>query len=72
MVISTLFYEVKEEEDKSSSEDPVTPPLIVYDTKTGTLLHVDYSDDTEEDELELHMRLLWKLVTSVKYTKVSR
>lgn len=58
MIISTLFYEVKEE-DKSSSEDAITPPLIVYDTKTGTLLHVDYSGDTE-DELELHMRLLWR------------
>jgi translation initiation factor eIF-2B subunit gamma len=60
MVISTLFYEVDHGPDKPSSDDSVIPPLIAYDTTTGTLLHVDYSDDTEEDELELHMRLLWK------------
>ena len=59
MVISTLFYEVDEGQDKSS-DDSANPPLIAYDTTSGTLLHVDYSDDTEEDELELHMRLLWK------------
>lgn len=60
MVISTLFYEVDHTSDNHISDDSVIPPLIAYDTTTGTLLHVDYSDDTEEDDLELHMRLLWK------------
>ncbi|KAF8578004.1 nucleotide-diphospho-sugar transferase [Ramaria rubella] len=60
MVISTLFYEVDRESDKSSPDESMAPPLIAYDTASGTLLHVDYSDEAEEDELELHMRLLWK------------
>ena len=60
MVISTLFYEVDEGLDNSSSDDSVKPPLIAYDTTSSTLLHVDYTDDAEADELDLHMRLLWK------------
>jgi translation initiation factor eIF-2B subunit gamma len=60
MVISTLFYEVDDGQEKASSDDSVNSPLIAYDTTSGTLLHVEYSDDTEEDDLELHMRLLWK------------
>ncbi|KAF8495847.1 nucleotide-diphospho-sugar transferase [Gautieria morchelliformis] len=60
MVISTLFYEVDDGQEKPSSDDSANYPLIAYDATSATLLHVDYSDDTEEDELELHMRLLWK------------
>lgn len=61
LVISTLFIEVTNDEEKNS-EDSQAPPLIAYDENSRTLLHVDYSTATEVDELNLHMRLLWKSV----------
>lgn len=60
MMISTLFYEVSKDGDGIFADEAIAPPLVAYDTESGTLLGVDYNLESEGDELELHMRLLWK------------
>ncbi|KIJ49571.1 hypothetical protein M422DRAFT_44915 [Sphaerobolus stellatus SS14] len=60
MIISTLFYEVSKDNDNAIVDDALTPPLVAYDATSGTLLHVDYNDISEDEDIELHMRMLWK------------
>ena len=54
------------EKSKSSGEEawslPPPPAAVVYEAKTGTLLHVDTLDDQDRDgdELALRMAMLWQ------------
>jgi hypothetical protein len=61
MIISSLFYEVSLEADNLPFDESISTPLIAYD-ESGTLLYVDYNEEGNDDELELRMRLLWKLM----------
>ncbi|GJJ06382.1 hypothetical protein Clacol_000573 [Clathrus columnatus] len=60
LLISTLFFQVPNDDEEKNCEDPQILPLVAYDEHSKTLLHVDYNTDMEADELTLHMRLLWK------------
>jgi len=62
MIISTLFYEVPKDTESAITEDVQTRPLIAYEASSGTLLHVDYNEAADDEDVELHMRLLWKYI----------
>lgn len=64
-IATCLFYEHRvQEKEKSGTEDvwsaQSTPLPILYDTKTGTLLHIDTLDDQDDDDLKIRMGLLWQ------------
>lgn len=66
-ILTSLWYEHKPpEKEKSAVDDtwpsPAEPVPIVFDDKTGTLLHVDIPDDIDRnaEEIELRMSMLWK------------
>ena len=66
-ILTGLWYEHKSpEKEKSVVDDawpsPVEPTPLVYDAKTGTLLHIDMPDDFDKngEEMELRMALLWR------------
>lgn len=78
---TALFFEKRAtEHDKSKgggsleeawpADDP--PPAVLYDEKSGTLLHVDTLDDRDRngDELELRMATLWRYPRSRLTTKL--
>ncbi|EKM80890.1 hypothetical protein AGABI1DRAFT_37002 [Agaricus bisporus var. burnettii JB137-S8] len=64
-IATTCWYATNRTEKSSPSEEwgPVSPPTpIIWDDKSGTLLHVDTADDIDKnpEELELRMSLLSK------------
>ncbi|KAH8116631.1 UDP-3-O-glucosamine N-acyltransferase [Phellopilus nigrolimitatus] len=68
-LVTALFFENKASENekgKGGAEEawpaPSAPMPILYDEKSGTLLHVDTLDnqDLNSDELELRMGMLWQ------------
>ena len=70
-IATALYYEIRNpeaEKSKSASAGeeawslPSPPAAIVYEAKSGTLLHVDSLDDQDRDgdELSLRMAMLWQ------------
>jgi translation initiation factor eIF-2B subunit gamma len=63
MIMHSVWYELfpKEKESVDDLPGPSSPPLIVFDEKTDSLLHIDYSVPDQED-ITLRMGLAWKCV----------
>ncbi|TDL21719.1 UDP-3-O-glucosamine N-acyltransferase [Rickenella mellea] len=60
-VMTSLWFEYKPPEKAKGIEDTwpatVTPVPIIYDEKSGTLLHVDTPDDSDRNSEELEPRM---------------
>jgi hypothetical protein len=59
MIMHSVWYEYLSKESSDDLPGASAPPLIVFDEKTESLLHADYSIPDQEDIL-LRMGLAWK------------
>ncbi|KAI0368336.1 UDP-3-O-glucosamine N-acyltransferase [Pilatotrama ljubarskyi] len=71
-IATTCFYEAGKPDKGSVTEDWGVPPSnvpIVFDERTGTLLHVDTPDDVDNDSEDFHLRM--SLLSQYPRTKLS-
>ena len=59
LLISATFYEASSKESGDELPGPSSPPLVVYDQRSDSLLHVEYSEGSDED-VNLRMSMAWK------------
>lgn len=59
IVVHSVWYEQLGKDKEEDLPGPSAPPLIVFDEKTESLLHVDYSIP-DQDDITLRMGLAWK------------